>query len=648
MSLVMPRPLVFGNGSLLINLDARGQIRDLYWPYVGMPNHLQGYAIRLGFWVDGHFAWLDDPAWSTHHRYEPGTLVGTSVHQNHALALKVTVRQAVHPRLPIFVREFELESLNHQAREVRIFQNNDLRIAETDIGDTALYHPFTRSMIHYKGPYAFILGGESDTSPITDTTTGMKAFNGAEGTWRDAEDGALHPNPISQGSVDSTFCVPVRIEPGQTAKARFWIVCGESIPDAENLLNSTSLDDVVELSRRWWRVWSDSDPTPFDGLSDEVQELYQTSLALIASQCDDEGAILAANDSDIMQTNRATYSFLWPRDGALVAMVTDSAGHHEIGEGFVEMCLRLLPHDRPMLLHKYAPDGSLGASWHPWVIGGTPEVPTQQDETSLTVVAIEHHLRLFQNADKLERWYTAFVAPTCTFMAGFIDDHGLPKPTWDLWEERRGVHAYTVATTIAAFRAAAWMANLLGDEREELFLLAEQNMKSAALEHLWQPSAGVFARRIDDSGHKDHVLDSATLAFGLLGVFDPHHEAVVRTANTLENALRCREGIDGMARYQHDYYFRRTDDFPGNPWVICSMWLAQTRMLQATNLKELDSTKTWLDWAVQRATSSMVLSEQYHPVTGEALSVSPLTWSHAEFARSVQLFQRRARELQRT
>ena len=32
------------------------------------------------------------------------------------------------------------------------------------------------------------------------------------------------------------------------------------------------------------------------------------------------GAILAANDSDILRENRATYSYCWPRDGAIVAV----------------------------------------------------------------------------------------------------------------------------------------------------------------------------------------------------------------------------------------------------------------------------------------------------------------------------------------
>ena len=40
-------------------------------------------------------------------------------------------------------------------------------------------------------------------------------------------------------------------------------------------------------------------------------------------------------------------------------------------------------------------------------------------------------------------------------------------------------------------------------------------------------------------------------------------------------------------------------------------------------------------WATERALPSGVLAEQVHPKTGAPLSVSPLTWSHAEFVGTV-------------
>jgi len=44
-----------------------------------------------------------------------------------------------------------------------------------------------------------------------------------------------------------------------------------------------------------------------------------------------------------------------------------------------------------------------------------------------------------------------------------------------------------------------------------------------------------------------------------------------------------------------------------------------------------------------RALPSGIMSEQVHPYTGEPLSVSPLTWSHAAFVSAVQHYARRSR-----
>ncbi len=50
-----------------------------------------------------------------------------------------------------------------------------------------------------------------------------------------------------------------------------------------------------------------------------------------------------------------------------------------------------------------------------------------------------------------------------------------------------------------------------------------------------------------------------------------------------------------------------------------------------------------LSWAAERALPSGVLAEQVHPYTGEPLSVSPLTWSHATYVTAVlELLDRRS------
>jgi GH15 family glucan-1,4-alpha-glucosidase len=48
-------------------------------------------------------------------------------------------------------------------------------------------------------------------------------------------------------------------------------------------------------------------------------------------------------------------------------------------------------------------------------------------------------------------------------------------------------------------------------------------------------------------------------------------------------------------------------------------------------MDELHLALPLLEWARARVLPSGVMAEQVHPFTDEPLSVSPLTWSHAEF-----------------
>jgi GH15 family glucan-1,4-alpha-glucosidase len=60
----MAKSVVLGNGNLTVGLDRHGLVRDFYFPYVGLENHVGGHnKHRVGVWVDGEFSWLHDGSW---------------------------------------------------------------------------------------------------------------------------------------------------------------------------------------------------------------------------------------------------------------------------------------------------------------------------------------------------------------------------------------------------------------------------------------------------------------------------------------------------------------------------------------------------------------------------------------------------------
>ena len=44
----MPREIVLGNGKTTICLDNRMRIRDVFFPNVGLENHLSGHEFKVG------------------------------------------------------------------------------------------------------------------------------------------------------------------------------------------------------------------------------------------------------------------------------------------------------------------------------------------------------------------------------------------------------------------------------------------------------------------------------------------------------------------------------------------------------------------------------------------------------------------------
>jgi NAD-dependent dihydropyrimidine dehydrogenase PreA subunit len=90
--------------------------------------------------------------------------------------------------------------------------------------------------------------------------------------------------------------------------------------------------------------------------------------------------------------------------------------------------------------------------------------------------------------------------------------------------------------------------------------------------------------------------------------------------------------VGGVARYENDYYHRVSNnivDVPGNPWFICTLWLADYYISRATTAEELKLALPIFEWTAAHALESGVLAEQVNPYTNAPLSVSPLTWSHA-------------------
>ena len=634
----MPRDIPIGNGNLLINFDASYMIRDLFYPHVGMENHLGNHPCRLGVWVDGVFSWVNDDKWRRSLLYEEDTLVTAVRLECDAPKIAIRVTDCVDFAINALIRRFVIEP--GSGREVRIFLHHDFHIYGNNIGDTALYNPQLKCVIHYKDRRYFTIGGKGTSGAIDAFAVGQKEIGGAEGTWRDAEDGELGGNPIAQGAVDSTIAI---YPPGDSAVERVayaWIGCGQDMEDVALLEKRLSEDPELFIRRthNYWRLWANKEHTDFGPMPQNLIDLYKRSLLIIRTQIDQGGGILAANDSDIQEFAGDTYSYVWPRDGALVAFALDEAGRHELSNRFFHFCSKVIYKDG-YFLHKYNSDGTLASSWHPLWNNGRPRLPIQEDETALVLWSLWHHFQMTRSIESIRDLYNRVIIPGGRFLASYVDATGLCKASYDLWEERWGIHAYTVGAVYGGLKAAANFAHAFGENADgRNFDAVAAKLKGAVRQQMFDSENKRFVRMLAVDEHRsmcmDQTMDAAT--FGLLqfGMFTPDDLDLAESLDAIFERLWCKTQVGGVARYENDYYHQISHDIanvPGNPWFICTLWRARWAIARAKTLDELEKALPLLQWVAERALPSGVLAEQVNPYTDQPLSVSPLTWSHAEY-----------------
>ncbi len=668
----MTRHLVLGNGNMLVCTDKNALIRDFYYPYVGQENHVSGNIHRIGVWIDGAFSWMNQEEWNIEIKYLKDSLVSEVVAVCDRLAVELVMNECVHFEKPVYLRNLKIKNNREEKREIRVFFSQHFHISEDTIGDSIFFDPKTNSIVNYKGKRYFLMGGMKDgvahehlpSETEVDSPSMSNSFDnyavgvaggveGKQGTYIDCEDGVLGKNSVEHGATDSAIGFSLDIEGGKERSINYWICVGKSydgICEARKFVLEKGFDNAINDTVEYWKDWESRRDIDFNGLNDEIVDLFRRSLLIIRAQTDNHGATIAANDTHTLRFKRDTYSYMWPRDGALISRSLDHAGHSDMTKKFFKFCSEVISNEG-YLMHKYNPDGSLGSSWHSWLKGDKVQLPIQEDETALVLDALWKHYEKYGDEDgMIKKMYNGFIKKMGDFLEAFRNlETGLPKESYDLWEEKLGVHTFTCAATYAGLIAAGKFAEVFGTAKDakKYFEVAE-DVKIKTLKYLYDSKRGIFTKGVYYDGDElkmDGTIDASTF-YGLFefNLIDINDEKLLRTVEATLEKLWRDDGCSGLARYENDMYHR----IPGkreNPWVVSTMWLARYYTARAKNLKDLEPAKDLFDWVVERALPSGVLSEQFDPENGKAVSVAPLTWSHAAFVVGVIKYLKKFREI---
>ena len=648
------RPLIFGNGRILICEDEKGTVRDIYFPYVGLENH--GNSIKIGICdLDSLYcSWLEN--WKIRQRYksefeesfcerileisedrkngeevrvetgnneklgacqEVVSNIGETVFENQDVGLRIIIWEAVHPSVNIFYRTLEVRNISNASKHLRLFSNQNYRILETKIGETAVMDKQT--LIHYKRDRYFLHASD----PAFDQyAVGTAEWRGLEGTWKDMEnDASLSGNPVAHGSVDSTlgWTLP-ELKPGESARVHYWIVLGKNYCNVLKIhkrVKEAGRSALFHHNFNFWNSFTEKTSilpefARMNSLPERVSKCFYRSLLAVVAHMDIRGSVIASCDSDIKQFGADLYSYCWPRDAAWVCIALDRARYHHLSNEIFEFFSKIIT-PRGNFLHKYTPAGDFGSTWHP--------VPMIQiDETGLPLYTLYFNWEIAKSVWTTGRYYRGLVIPAANYLTKAINrETGLPISSFDLWEERKGVHTYSACTVYAGLKGAYELSRSLGDYGNgSSWKAAADLIKESILEKLYDDRLNRFRRSLDDP-----TLDSSLFAVWYFGILPPDDPRVVQTMEAIERELKRPSG--GIARYLHDNYFGYM-----NSWIICTLWLSKWHSAVGNLSRALEL----LDWCASHAHPAGLLPEQVDD-KGKPLSVLPLAWSHSAYVLAV-------------
>ncbi len=645
----MPRSIVTGNGNLLVAMDPENMIRDLYYPYVGMEDHVAFQHLhRIGVWTDQQFSWLYDKEWQHTSQYIEDTVVTDSHARNERLKLQFKFNDFVYPIEDVFIRKIVVHNDADHERHLKLFFAQDFHLYGDKQQDTAYYDPEHKAMVHYrKRRYFWISGLTNIKEGIDSYTTGKSEYRGMEGTWRDAEDGHLQENAIEQGSVDSTVEFDISVRPKGQTTLYVWICAGKNLEEVirqHKFILNEKPEKLLINTVNYWQSWVNKEKDRVAAIPEAMQKAYKQSLLITRTQIDNRGAIIAANDSDIMKFNKDTYTYMWPRDGAWVSIALDHAGYGEISQRFLEFCSDVMPVEG-YLMPKYNPDHSVGSNWHPWFKNHEKQMPIQEDETASVTFALYNHFRQFHDIEFIQRMYPTLISEAGNFMTKYIDPQtDLPRASYDLWEYDRGVSAYTCSAVYAGLNAASKLSETLGHfNHQRKYAKAAERLKEVILKYLYDKEKGRFLKKItvdESTGEitKDYLIDASLHGLWMFGLLPPDDPRIVSTMSAVHEALKVPTHVGGLARYERDDYQRVHGNYsgiPGNPWIITTLWHAMWLLATAKTEEDLKPVEDILKWTIGHMNKAGILPEQLSPFNGEHLSVAPLTWSHAVFVDTI-------------
>lgn len=669
----MSTSLVLANGSLLVNIDYKLELKDLYFPHIGSENQLNHYQNHFyvglnNMLVDNiinHFDVTTD--------YQDGYMIGRSILKSKEYDLKIFLGDMVLYDRNIYLREIRLENNDKNLIEVKLLFQQNFALYESYFADTVFWHPLLNCIVHFKKNRYLACGF---INGATEYSCAAKSDNQERGAFPSQNFLGLDSNPIANGNVCSLvahrflFNIDNKISKNDNLNYYF-IIAGKTLKEIESHLNylrnrftSKALSNLkTKPDKQMNAVLKENLIKHFDETdTNKILKLYWRSLDIIKTQIDNGGAIIASNDGQYFKTDGTdSYSYVWPRDACEVIKTLVYMNEQDLSKNALNFLIKLID-SRGFIGHKYYPYATayanlLGSSWQPWLSKNNNLIfPIQEDGTALFIQACEKYISKYNDQEFLYNNWNNKIKNALNFLLEYrfnlvnngsqynkfasdfksLENSDLVLPSFDIWEQYYGVFTNTVVQVITAFDAGIKLASILEDiEFITKLQKAREQLYQALILKLFVNEQNIFAKGIylKDKNILNSIEADASLVYiwknNILNIID---DKVTSTMQYIINKLSVNTNIKGFARKEDDNYLKFDDN--NNPWVISTLWISQ----YYHRINDMENAKQNLMWVVNHADSTGLLSEQINPITGFSLSVKPLTWSHSEFINTVNLY----------
>lgn len=628
--------MITGNSAMLACVDDRGELIRLFWPDIDYLQHIGRLTVGLNCpQLRQETLWLHSDEWKAEQHYTEDTNIAVTAYFSDQFGLKITQSDFVLPDQSVLMRCYEVENTGALSMEAG-FTVYSSAVSTNSQPGCILYEHSLSALIHYKHDYYY-----SISSGIK--AAGYQLGGNAE---HNAGRGGLQGHDVIGMMHDGALqWEKKQLAAGEKIKFVIYICLARDLNTLKALTWKTIWSDPLEAKEKTAGYWRDY----LKGLKQAntgnpaIDVLYRRSLLVFALMTNKKtGALLAAPEIDEEFTRCGRYAYCWGRDAAFITAALDKTGLHSGAEDFYRWAARVQDEDGSWQ-QRYHMDGNLAPSWG-----------LQIDEGGSIILGIlKHYEACGDKAFLTELW--PCVKKGVDFLIRYVDgETGLPRLSFDLWEERLGEHAYSTAAVCAGIEAGVRIAQILefGDpfDSEQVpanWHEAAVKMREALERNFWKPEWNRFVRSVrvkqnawgeestnakvwlkmnENSIARDYSLLDGTVDISLLGlcvpfgIYSSDDARMEATAHKVEQVL-AGSPAGGLLRYEHDSYIG------GNPWIIATLWAA----LFHIEKKSYAKAREYFYWAIKGTTDQGLLPEQIDRNNGRPAWVIPLTWSHAMF-----------------